>query len=235
MPIRAVLFDIGGVIADSPIMAIRRYCESIGIPDINPFLGKSDAWNAFMRNELKRPEYDRALEKELEAAGWGKVDVTALMDGSLGAQRGHRPLMIRAIRRLRAAGLLTGALTNNWVSDPLPDAAEEARRQSEHAKFTALFDTFVESSVTGLQKPDAAIYRLALQELGGVPAAEVAFLDDIGINLKPPKAMGMTTIKVNNDTEWQWLEAVAELEALTGVALLDPGDRALHASWPAKL
>jgi putative hydrolase of the HAD superfamily len=234
MPIRAVLFDIGGVIADSPIMAIRRYCESIGIPDINPFLGDSPAWNAFMRNELKRPEYDRALEKELEAAGWGTVDVTALMDGSLGAQSGHRPLMIRTIRLLRQAGLLTGELTNNWASDPLPDAEEEALRQSEHAKFTSLFDAFVESSVTGLQKPDPAIYELALQELGGIPAADVAFLDDIGINLKPPKAMGMTTIKVSNDTDWQWLEAVAELEAVTGLTLLEPEDRALH-SWPAKL
>jgi putative hydrolase of the HAD superfamily len=234
MPIRAVLFDIGGVIAESPIMAIRRYCDTIGIPDINPFLGESNAWNAFMRNELKRPEYDRALEAELMSAGWGKVDVTALMDGSLGAQSGNRSLMIRTIRRLRDAGLLTGALTNNWASDPLPDAADEMMRQSEHAKFTALFDAFVESSVTGLQKPDPAIYCLALQELGGIPPSEVAFLDDIGINLKSAKKMGMVTIKVNNDSEWQWLEAVAELEAVTGVALLEPEDRALH-SWPAKL
>eukprot|EP01046_Picozoa_sp_COSAG06_P045702 COSAG06_NODE_6358_length_2968_cov_3.711746_2_plen_47_part_00 len=46
--------------------------------------------------------------------------------------------------------------------------------------------------------------------------------------------MGMTTIKVSNDTDWQWLEAVAELEAVTGLTLLEPEDRALH-SWPAKL
>ena len=103
---------------------------------IAAFLGDSPAWNAFMRNEMKRPEYDRALEAELAEAGWGEVDVTALMDGSLGAQEGHRPLMIRTIRRLREGGLLTGALTNNWASDPLPDAAEEALRVAEHEKFT---------------------------------------------------------------------------------------------------
>lgn len=97
----------------------------------------------------------------------------------------------------------------------------------------ALFDAFVESSVTGLQKPDPKIYELALKELGLSDAAGgVVFLDDIGINLKPPKAMGMTTVKVNNDTDWQWLESVAELEVLTGLTLLEPEDRALH-TWPA--
>ena len=56
--------------------------------------------------------------------------------------------------------------------------------------------------------------------------------DDIGLNLKPPRAMGVSTVKVENDGEWQGLEALAELERLTGVALLEPEDRALHA-WPA--
>ena len=65
---------------------------------------------------------------------------------------------------------------------------------------------------------------------GGLRPSEVVFLDDIGVNLKPAKAMGMTTIKVFNDTEWQWLEAVAALERLTGVRLLEAKDRALH-SW----
>ena len=120
-----------------------------------------------MRGEMERPEYDAALTIELGGAGWGKVDVTALMDGSLGAQEGHRPLMIRTVRRLREAGLKTGALTNNWKSD------RTAEEEVEHGKFTALFDAFVESSQTGLQKPDPAIYELALKELGGLPAEEV--------------------------------------------------------------
>ena len=58
----------------------------------------------------------------------------------------------------------------------------------------------------------------------------MAFLDDIGINLKPPKAMGMATIKVGNDTDWQWLESVMEVEKLTGLTLLEEEDRALRAA-----
>eukprot|EP01050_Picozoa_sp_SAG11_P011632 SAG11_NODE_1248_length_5396_cov_2.091372_2_plen_124_part_00 len=94
------------------------------------------------------------------------------------------------------------------------------------------------SSVSGLQKPDPAIYRLALEALGGAGPAgsqlrpvEVAFLDDIGLNLKPARAMGLATVKVENESEWQYLEALAKLEELTGVRLLEPADRALHV-WP---
>eukprot|EP01050_Picozoa_sp_SAG11_P005909 SAG11_NODE_436_length_9485_cov_2.971447_1_plen_364_part_10 len=67
--IRGVLLDIGGVIADSPIVAIRRYCAARGLPDLNRFLGSSQAWNGFMRGQLQRPAYDDALAAELAAAG----------------------------------------------------------------------------------------------------------------------------------------------------------------------
>jgi putative hydrolase of the HAD superfamily len=40
------------------------------------------------------------------------------------------------------------------------------------------------------------------------------YLDDLGVNLKPAREMGMTTIKVLNAPQ-----AIAELEAATGLAL----------------
>ena len=40
------------------------------------------------------------------------------------------------------------------------------------------------------------------------------FLDDLGVNLKPAKAMGMTTIKVLDPDE-----ALAELEAVLAISL----------------
>ena len=83
--IRAVLFDIGGVIADSPIMAIRRYCASIGMADINPFLGDSPAWNAYMRGAMARPEYDVALAAELEEAR------RRMRERKIGAHEAERP------------------------------------------------------------------------------------------------------------------------------------------------
>jgi putative hydrolase of the HAD superfamily len=64
-----------------------------------------------------------------------------------------------------------------------------------------------------LRKPDPAIYRLVCDELGVEPA-EAVFLDDLGVNLKPARAMGMATIKVGDPAA-----AIAELEAVVGFPL----------------
>ena len=75
------------------------------------------------------------------------------------------------------------------------------------------FDVIVESSRVALRKPDPAIYRLVCDELGVEPE-EAVFLDDLGINLKPARAMGMTTIKVVDPDD-----ALTELEAVVGFPL----------------
>ena len=132
----------------------------------------------------------------------------------------YRPEMIKVLKRLRAAGLKVCALTNNFVEEPLEDAAAQTAKDEETAAFRALFDVFIESAVTGLTKPNPAIYQLALDELG-VKAEESCFLDDIGKNLKPAKAMGIHTIHVKNDHPTNFYDAVRELEAITGIDLLD--------------
>ena len=58
-----------------------------------------------------------------------------------------------------------------------------------------LFDVVVESSRVGCRKPERRFYEIALEELAVLPD-EVVFLDDLGVNLKPAREMGMTTIKV---------------------------------------
>ena len=75
----------------------------------------------------------------------------------------------------------------------------------------AHFDMVVESSIEGIRKPDPAIYRIACERLGVEPSSCV-FLDDLGINLKPARAMGMHTIKVVDEDE-----AIRELAAATGL------------------
>jgi putative hydrolase of the HAD superfamily len=74
----------------------------------------------------------------------------------------------------------------------------------------ALFDVIIESSKVGVRKPDPRFYRMACDELGIEPA-EAVFLDDLGINLKPAREMGMTTIKVTDPAA-----ALAELESVLG-------------------
>mmetsp|Transcript_82743 Transcript_82743/g.255740 ORF Transcript_82743/g.255740 Transcript_82743/m.255740 type:complete len:237 (-) Transcript_82743:43-753(-) len=224
---RVVIFDIGGVIADSPIVAIRRFCREAGIADLNPFLGRSGAWDAFMRGKLKPGDFPKAAHEESVASdykdgiglgvqGWGRM-----LDSIV--SNGYRPLMIRTLRRLRDAGFKLVALTNNYDTEPLPDPKEQAKAEVEHQKFVGLFDHFVESRVVGLSKPDRRFYEHALGE-AGCSASDAIFLDDIGANLKTARILGIHTILVRNDTDTSFHDAVRELQTLTGVALLDPDD-----------
>ncbi|MHA1571145.1 MAG: HAD-IA family hydrolase, partial [Alphaproteobacteria bacterium] len=65
----------------------------------------------------------------------------------------------------------------------------------------------------GFRKPDPEIYRIACRQLGIEPSQAV-YLDDLGINLKPARAMGMKTIKVSDPDA-----ALRDLEAVVGFSL----------------
>ena len=118
--------------------------------------------------------------------------------------------MLEAIRRIRAGGRRVAALTNNWVTDTPPQGVETAR-----SRLDPHFDVFVESAVVGLRKPDLRIYALVCDKLGVVPA-RVAFLDDIGRNLKPARELGMVTIKVDDpDQALRELGALLELDLIS--------------------
>jgi len=77
------------------------------------------------------------------------------------------------------------------------------------------FDHFVESAALGIRKPDPEIFKHALEKMG-CKAEEVAFLDDIGSNLKAAQKLGIRCIRVRVGKE---REAVTELEKMTGLKL----------------
>ena len=206
-PIAAVLFDFGGVITDSPFDAFARYEEGHGLPTgfiraLNAANHLDNAWARLERNELGFEEFCDAFEAEARAAG-GRVDARdlfAMFSGQL------RPEMVEAVRRCRRH-FKTGLLTNNFVT-PVAQS-----RSSELAEILALFDAVIESSVVGVRKPDERFYVMACDTLGITPS-EAVFLDDLGVNLKPARALGMITIKVTDTPS-----ALAELEAAVGIPL----------------
>ena len=209
MAYRAVIFDLGGVVFPSPFEAFDAYDRANALEPgtvralIRPS-SETGAWAALERGELSMDEFADALEAEALAAGF-QLDARRLM-GLIGTSLGPRPEMARAIGRIRSSGLRTAALTNNW--------ADEKRRATPNGLHeTGLFDVIVESAVEGLRKPDPRIYALALARLD-VLASEAVFLDDLGMNLKPAREMGMATIKVVDPDD-----ALAELEAILGFAL----------------
>ena len=208
--IEAVLFDFGGVILSSPFEAFARYEEANGLPEgllrrLNATNPDTNAWAALERNEVDFDGFATRFEAEAAAAGH-TVDARAV----LGLLAGEvRPAMVAALRAIRAAGIPLALLTNNFVSR---DEAEAPHR-AEVAEALGLFDHVIESSVVGVRKPDPAAYQLVLDRLG-VEAHQVVFLDDLGINLKPARALGMTTIKVVDPDE-----ALAELSDVLGLDL----------------
>ena len=207
--IAGVLFDMGGVVMDSPLHALARYEAAHGLPanSINRALaaaGETGAWARLERGELTARTFCAPFEADCRAHGL-VVDAAAVM-AAIAEAGVERPAMLAAIRRLRARGLRVGALTNNWWREgPHDDVIPHRLR--------AHFDVFVESRVAGVRKPDPRIYTLACRELGVEPA-RTAFLDDIGRNLKPARELGMTTIKVDDPDR-----ALRELGELLGVEL----------------
>ncbi len=214
----AVLWDFGGVILTSPFDAFAAYEREAGLPEdfirgVNASNPHTNAWAMLERGQLDRHGFAARFEAEAAAAG-DKVSghrILELLAGEI------RPEMVAALRRCREAGLRTGCLTNNFVggdagADDPAGAGDEARAVLV-ADVMACFDVVVESSRVGVRKPEPRFYAIACELLGVHPTACV-FLDDLGVNLKPARAMGMATIKVGDPAD-----ALAELGALLGLAL----------------
>ncbi|HXJ33188.1 MAG TPA: alpha/beta fold hydrolase [Candidatus Eisenbacteria bacterium] len=209
MPYRGVIFDLGGVVCGSPLHAIAAYEQARGIPAgfVNHVVvttAPRGAWSRLERGELDLAGFFPAFEADCTAAGQ-QVDARAMMLMVAEAAT-PRPAMLEAIRRLRAKGFRVAALTNNWRTE-----GDDTSQLRPH------FDVVVESAVEGLRKPDPRIYHLACERLGVAPE-EAVFLDDIGLNLKSAKAIGMTTIKVADPDD-----ALAELEEILGFELRSAG------------
>jgi putative hydrolase of the HAD superfamily len=213
--ITAVLWDFGGVILSSPFEAFNHYEARVGLPadfirGVNATDPDSNAWARLERNDVSPAEFDEAFASDSRALGHEVrgADVLALLAGEI------RPQMVAALDAVKAAGFKTACLTNNVVS--LSDETRSTdlvdQRADAIGAIMARFDAIVESSKVGVRKPEPRFYEIACELLGVAPA-ECVFLDDLGINLKPAAAMGMTTIKVTDPAV-----ALTQLSAATGVA-----------------
>jgi putative hydrolase of the HAD superfamily len=210
--ITAVLWDFGGVILSSPFEAFNRYEQAQGLPldfirSVNATNPDRNAWARFERSEITATEFDRAFADESERLGHRVpgMHVLALLHGEI------RPIMVEALERVAAAGYRTACLTNNVAGgDPAHDPSGRAELIAE---VMGRFDVVVESSKVGVRKPEREFYELACGLLNVTPE-QCVFLDDLGVNLKPAAAMGMTTIKVVSADQ-----ALDDLERVLGLPL----------------
>jgi len=205
---KAVLWDFGGVITSSPFEAFNRYESENSLPrdfirSINATNPETNAWAQLESSEIGLDEFDEKFTLEAIAKGH-KVrgqEVLALLSGEI------RPEMVTALKIIKSKmkiGCITNNIRNAGEGPGMADNSEKADKVSE---VMSLFDSIIESSIAGIRKPDPRIYKIACETLNIAPE-EAIFLDDLGINLKPARALGMTTIKVINAAD-----ALAELES----------------------
>ncbi|MBT4523079.1 MAG: HAD-IA family hydrolase [Halieaceae bacterium] len=214
--IKAVLWDFGGVITSSPFEAFNRYELSNDIPrdfirSVNATNPDSNAWAKFESSLVSLEEFDGLFAAETEAAGYriAGLDVLNLLSGDV------RPEMVVALGLIKESYRIA-CLTNNVKgAGEGPGMAGDPVKAAQIIEIMSLFDFVIESSKVGFRKPNPRFYELACEQLA-IDPTEAVFLDDLGINLKPAKAMGMATIKVTSAPQ-----ALTELSQLLSIEALD--------------
>lgn len=211
--VRAVLWDFGGVMTESPFVAFRRFEQARGLPanflrDVNSRGPADNAWARFERSELTPEEFDRAYAGETRAAGHEVrgLDVIDLLYGEV------RPEMVRALRTCKPH-YINACVTNNVNAGPGRGFDRDPQRGAQCQAVLDLFDTVIESSKVGARKPEPRFFELVCTQLR-IAAEQAVYLDDLGANLKPARAMGMRTIKVDDPAT-----ALAELETALAIVL----------------
>ncbi|KAG8987752.1 hypothetical protein FRB94_002369 [Tulasnella sp. JGI-2019a] len=261
MTLRAVFFDIGGVVVKSPLVAIFDYEKDLGLPPsyLNVQIsrqGAQGAWARFERGELDPFTFYDLFGKELSdtvkgnqwyrehceqrnipcpplpsAYSYVQIDGRELF-GLMMRGGTYDMKVVEAIRTIKATGRWKViALTNNYhrpFADLQAKDPELAKQEMEHLGWNysggpasdtlkGMFHDFVDSSEVGSRKPEPHFYLHACEKHGLKPS-EVVFLDDLGVNLKTGKQLGMETIHVPIGKSEVALE---KLQERLGVQLLE--------------
>lgn len=210
---KAVLWDFGGVITSSPFEAFNRFEADNDLPpdiirSINSTNPDNNAWAQLESSTISVDEFDALFASEALAKGHdirGK-QVLALLSGDI------RPEMVKALQVIKETKLV-GCITNNVNTGAGPGMAKSESKAAAISDIMSLFEIVIESSKVGMRKPDPRIYELACKEMNIKPT-EAIYLDDLGINLKPARALGMSTIKVLSADQ-----AIDELEEHLSLSL----------------
>ena len=204
---RSVLIsDFGGVLTSPLAAGFLAYQEEarISLEDLgNAMQAATEAHGehplfALERGEISEREFAGRLEEHLHE----RFDLGRLRELYFELLEPNAP-MIAFIGEQRRRGLRTALLTNNvreW--EPL--------WRAKLPELDDIFEVVVDSAFVGMRKPEARIYELTLERLGGgLRAEECLFLDDLEVNCEAARALGMTAVRFQDADQ-----AIAELESV---------------------
>ena len=215
LQLQAILWDFGGVFTTSPFENFNKREAELGAPrdfirQVNSTNPDKNAWAQFESNSVSLDDFDVLFADESEGLGFrieGKAVINVL-SGDL------RPRMVEVLKVCKQH-YKVACITNNVKAGKGPGMNQNTEKANQVGQVMDLFDAIIESSVVGIRKPNPAIYQMACKTLE-VNAQDCAFLDDLGINLKPAKELGMATIKVLTEDQ-----AISDLSKLTGLDFPD--------------
>ena len=202
MTFRAVFFDFGGVLTTSVWDSFAVFLRGEGLdPDTIKNLFRHDPEALADLRELETGTLTEGEFEQKFGRRLGLKNSEGLIDSMFaGMQPDDR--MVAACREIRAAGLLTGLITNSWST-----------AHYDRKLLAELFDTSVISAEVHMHKPQPAIYRLAAERLKVAPE-ECIFVDDLRENCEAAEAVGMTAVRHRNAAD-----TIARLAELTGISL----------------
>jgi putative hydrolase of the HAD superfamily len=197
LPVRAVLFDIGGVFFPWPQPAFFIDWETrlaIEPGQIHQLLWYGPDIEAANIGAITAEEYCRRTAERL---GADEVQTRALIETAFSGE--HLNDELAAYVRSLHSRVRVAALTNTWSF---------GRTLIEQRGITGLFDLIVTSAEEGIIKPHRRIYEVTLERLA-VSAAEAIFVDDSDENMRAARSVGMQSILFHS-TE----QTITELEIL---------------------
>jgi FMN phosphatase YigB (HAD superfamily) len=186
MPVKAVIFDIGGVLVQQVDRTRTRHWETrLNLPEGS--LGRV-IWTMpiSLRAEIGLASEDDAWAAVADRFQLNPIDLAALRDDFFSGSVWNEQLIDYA-RSLRAT-YATGIISNAW-----PNARADVKRWVNGDAF----DDLIFSAEVGLAKPDRRIYALALDRLRVQPT-EAIFIDDFQGNVEAAQAIGMAGIRFEN-------------------------------------
>jgi len=211
MAIRAVVFDIGGVLEITPDLGVTRRWETrLGLAAGELDERMHDAWRGGSIGTITLDDVHQALRDRL---GLDERQLAAFMADLWREYLGTpNTELIDYVRRLRPR-YRTGILSNSFVG---------AREREQHAYgFEDLVDQIVYSHESGMSKPDPRIYALACARLDVRPH-ETVFVDDAAACVTGGRAAGLHAVCYRDNT--QVIAEIEELLSEAGTVEAEPTD-----------
>ncbi len=197
MAIRAVVFDIGGVLEITPPTGwVERWEARLGLPAGGLVARLGEVWRAGSVGSISAAEAERRTG---ELLGLDRAQIDAFMADLWEEYLGTLNTELTAFFASLRPRYRTAILSNSFAG----------AREQEQARygFGDLCDLIVYSHEEGMQKPERRFYELVCERLG-VPPAEVVFLDDVEVCVAAARELGMHAILFRDTAQ-----AIADLQA----------------------